>query len=69
MKEHPLDKKDVRIIPIHDVICGPIRSVFLSAFRWGISQYHEIKSLFEKVKKTDQEKLHGDYLCKTFTSE
>ena len=69
LKEHRLDKKDFGIIPIHDVICGPVRSVFLSALRWEISQYHDIKCVFEKVKKIDREKLHRDYLCKTFTNE
>ena len=53
LKEHPLDKKDVGIIPIHDIICGSIRSVFLSALRWEISQYDDIKCLLEKVKKID----------------
>ena len=48
LKEHHLDKKYVRIIPIHDVISGPTHSVFLSVLRWEISQYHDIKCLFEK---------------------
>ena len=69
LKEHPLDKKVVGIIPILDVICGPIRSVLLSALRWEISQYHGIKYLFEKVKKIDGEKLHINHLCKTFNSK
>ena len=65
LKEHPLDKKVVGIIPILDVICGPIRSVLLSA----ISQCHGIKYLFEKVEKIDGEKLHRNYLRKTFNSK
>ena len=69
LKEYPLDKKVVGIIPILDVICGPIRSVLLSALRWEISQYHGIKYLFEKVKKIDGEKLHRNHLCKTFNSK
>ena len=68
-KEHPLDEKDVGIISIHDVICRPIRLAFLNALRWEISQYDDIKCLFEKAKKIDREKLHRNYLCETFNSE
>lgn len=40
-------KKDIGIIPIHDVICGPILSMFLSTLRQEIRQYRNIKCLFE----------------------
>ena len=61
MKEHPLDKKDVGIIPLHDAICGPICSVFLSALRKK-NQYHDIKCLFEKVNKIDGEN-YTEIIC------
>ena len=69
LKEHLLEKEDVGIIPIHHAICWSIRLVFLSARRWETRQYNDIKCLFEKAKKIDREKLHGNYLCKTFNIE
>ena len=42
-EEHHLNKKNVRIIPIHHVFYGSIRLVFLSALREKISKYHDMK--------------------------
>ena len=66
-QEYDVAGADVEIFPIQNIIYGPLKAKFLGARKWDFGQYHEIRKLFEKVKKMDRGAVHQMFICKTFS--
>ena len=69
LRENPIEKKDIGIAPVTDVIAGPLKAVLLENGKWKFPEYANVTKLFHKLQKEDRQKMYNTFVATTFNKE
>ena len=62
LREHNKTHKDIRNVPIKDVIFGPLKGIYRENGKWEFPQYPNVKTFFENIKKENHEAMYNRFI-------
>ena len=62
LSEHNDNVKDIDTFAVQNVISCGFKGVFQGGKKWSFPDYPKLKTLYEKVKKVDRQKMYQNYV-------
>ena len=56
-------RKDVDVLPLKDIICGPLQMNPLRGGHWECPSYKIVIKHFEEAKKLDRDLSYNNFVC------